>query len=328
MPSIRRPSRPPRPRRRGTAQRPGPHRIVVLGDLALDVVIVPSRPLETGTDVAGRVAFVQGGSAANTARWLARLGARTTLITAVGRDATGRALVDAVRGDGVTARVSRVAGSRTARIAVLVEPGGERSFVPDRGAADELDPADLRPAWFAGAQALHLPAYSLLGEPLGAAGRRAIELARAAGAVVSVDFASVGPLMALGRRAANELISAAAPDLVFATAAEADALLGGGPAERLLDVAGIAVIKRGSKGATVLARSGSERLRFEIATTPFEAADTTGAGDAFDAGFLLGWFAANAAGRSLPAALHRAALGGHRAAARRLSSERAELSLG
>jgi sugar/nucleoside kinase (ribokinase family) len=211
---------------------------------------------------------------------------------------------------------------------VLVGPGGERSFVPDRGAADALAPADLRSAWFDGMQALHLPAYSLLGEPLGAAGRRAIELARAAGSIVSVDLASVGPLMARGRRAARELITSSAPDILFATTAEADALLGGGPVERLLDVAGIAVIKRGAKGATVLARSGSEGLRFEVATAPIEAVDSTGAGDAFDAGFLVGWLAATAAGRSLPAALHRAALAGHRAAARQLASPRTELALG
>lgn len=301
---------------------------MVLGDLALDVLVLPSRPLESGTDVPGRVAFVQGGSAATTARWLARLGARTTLISAVGRDAAGRSLVEAVRGDGVTARVSRVAGARTARIAVLVGPGGERSFVPDRGAADRLEPADLRADWFAGAQALHLPAYSLLGEPLGASGRRAIELARTAGAIVSVDLASVAPLMAGGRHAARELVAAAAPDILFATGAEAEALLGGGPLDHLLDVAGIAVVKRGRKGASVFARSGSERLRFEVATTPIDAVDSTGAGDAFDAGFLVGWFAARSAGRALPAALHRAALAGHRAAARQLNAPRAELLLG
>lgn len=312
----------------GGAARPGPPRIVVLGDLVLDVVIAPSRPLEFGTDVAGRVAFVQGGSAANTARWLGRLGARTTLITAVGRDATGRALVDVVRGDRVTVRASRIAGARTGRIGVVVSTHGERSFVTDRGAADLIDPGTLESAWFAGARALHLPIYSLLGAPLGDAGRRAIDLARSAGAIVSVDLASIGPLMAGGRRAALDLLDAASPDILFATGLEAEALLGGGPLDGLLDYAEIAVVKRGSKGATVLARSGTERLRFEVATAALTALDTTGAGDAFDAGFLVGWFAARDAGRALAASLHGAALSGHRAAARQLSAPRPELALG
>lgn len=301
---------------------------MVLGDLVLDVVIAPAAPLERGTDVPGRVSFVQGGSAATTARWLGRLGVKTTLITAVGRDATGRALVDAIRGDRVTVRASRVAGARTARIAVIVSADGERSFVPDRGAADLLEPGDLRTDWFTGTRALHLPVYSLLGDSLGAAGRRAIELARAAGAIVSVDLSSIGPLLAGGRRAARDLVATAAADILFATAAEAEALTGGGPLDGLLELTEIAVVKRGSKGATVLARSAGERLRFEVATAALHATDTTGAGDAFDAGFLVGWFAARDAGRSLPAALHRATLAGHRAAARHLSTPRSELPLG
>jgi len=300
----------------------------VLGDLMLDVVLAPARALETGTDVPGRVALVQGGSAANTARWLGRLGARSTLIAAVGRDGAGRALVDAVRGDRVTLRVSRVPGARTGRIGVVVAPGGERSFVADRGAADLLDPQDLRPAWFRGIDAFHVPAYSLLGEPLGLAGRRGVALARAEHALVSVDLASIGPLLAKGRRAARALIAEIAPDLLFATAAEAEALLGRSAVEGLLEYAPMAVVKRGSKGATVLATEGDGQLRFEVATQHLVAADSTGAGDAFDAGFLVGWFAARAAGRSLPASLQRAALAGHRAAARQLSTPRAELALG
>jgi sugar/nucleoside kinase (ribokinase family) len=294
----------------------------------LDVVLAPDRPLETGTDVPGRVALIQGGSAANTARWLARLGARATLISAVGRDPEGRALVDLVRADGVTARVTRIAGGRTGRIGVLVAPGGERSFVADRGAADALEPGDLQPAWFASTDALHLPAYSLLTEPLGAAARRAAALARDATAAVSVDLASTGPLLAHGRAAAREVIATTAPDFLFATAGEAEALLGGGGVEGLLELAPMAVVKRGSKGATVLARSGDERVRLEVATTPLHATDTTGAGDAFDAGFLVGWFAARRAGSRLPAALRRAAVAGHRAAARQISSSRSELPLG
>jgi len=294
----------------------------------LDVVLAPDRPLETGTDVPGRVALVQGGSAANTARWLARLGARATLISAVGRDPEGRALVDLVRGDGVTVRVTRIAGGHTGRIGVLVAPGGERSFVADRGAADALEPGDLQPAWFASADALHLPAYSLLAEPLGAAARRAVALARDATATVSVDLASTGPLLAHGRAAARDVITAAAPDFLFATAGEAEALLGGGRLDGLLELAPMAIVKRGSKGATVLARSGDERVRLEVATTQVPTAETTGAGDAFDAGFLVGWFAARRAGSRLPAALRRAAVAGHRAAARQISSPRSELPLG
>ncbi|MEP6638296.1 MAG: carbohydrate kinase family protein [Chloroflexota bacterium] len=300
----------------------------MLGDLMLDVVLAPAQSLQSGTDVSGRVRLVQGGSAANTARWLGRLGARSTLIAAVGRDAAGRALVDSVRADGVTTHVSRVAGARTGRIGVVVSPGGERSFVADRGAADRLTPDDMRASWFAGADWLHLPVYSLLGSPLGDAGRRAVELARVAGALVSVDLASIGPLLADGRRSARAMIAGIAPDVLFATAVEAKALLGGRSVDGLLDFAPIAVVKRGAKGATVLARVGADRTRFEVATEHRIASDTTGAGDAFDAGFLAGWFAARAAGRSVPASLQRAAVSGHRAAARHLSTPRPELPLG
>jgi len=236
-------------------------------------------------------------------------------------------LVEAIRSDGVTPRVVRVAGARTGRIGVLVTPDGERSFVTDRAAALRLRPHDLRSAWFARADALHLPLYSLIDEPLSLAGRRGIELARAQNAAVSVDLASIVPLLSRGRRAARTLIAEIAPDILFATASEAEGLLGRYAVDGLLDLAGIAVVKRGSKGATVLAREGDERLRFEMATEPIAASDTTGAGDAFDAGFLVGWFAARAGGRSLPAALQRAALAGHRAAARQLSTPRAELPL-
>jgi sugar/nucleoside kinase (ribokinase family) len=303
---------------------------VVVGDLALDVVLAPAGPLHTATDVPGRVSLVQGGSAANTARWLGRLGARSSLVCAVGRDAIGRALVTAVREDGVTPRVVRVAGARTARIGVLVSPDGERSFVQDRGAALMLTPADLRADWFAKADVVHVPTYSLLGEPLGLAGRRAVELAREAGALVSADLSSIVPLLAQGRRSARDLVSAVAPDLLFATASEADALLGTYRPDGLLEFAPVAVIKRGPKGVTVLSRGDDDAppLRFEVATRQVVASDTTGAGDAFTAGFLIGWLAARAAGRPAASSLQRAALSGHRAAARQLSSPRPEIALG
>ena len=311
--------------RKPAADRPS---VVTLGDLVVDVVIVPDRALERGTDVTGRVMLRQGGSATNTARWLGRLGVRTSLVCAIGFDAPGRALVAAVASDGVTVRAVRYAGARTGRIGVLVEPGGERSFITERGAALRLRPDDLKAEWFAGYDLLHLPAYSLLDQPLGDSGMAASKLAHAAGALVSVDLSSSAPLLANGRRAAMALVREAAPDLLFATRDEAKALLGAKDESRLLDLAPIAVVKRGRKGATIHLRDGASALRFEVATTPVKAADTTGAGDSFDAGFLAGWLEARKRGVAPAAALQRGAVLGNRTALRQIGSTPVELALG
>ncbi len=328
MPALSAPCR-IRRRRRAAVERP---RVVVVGDLVLDVVLAPSGPLVHGSDVEGHVRVRQGGSATTTARWLGRLGVRSSLVGAIGRDAAGRALVTAVAADHVTVHAIRVAGARTGRIGVIVEPGGERSFVQDRAAALRLAPGDLRPAWFAGADAVHLPIYSLLDAPLGQAGMAAIRLARAAGALVSVDLASSGPLLGLGRRAAIALVGEVAPDLLFATRDEARAVLGSRREERLLQLSPVVVLKRGHKGATILARppvvAAEGHLRFEVATTAVAVSDTTGAGDAFDAGFLYGWLDARRRGLAPAAALQRGAVVGNRAAHRHLSNPPGELTLG
>jgi len=302
----------------------------------MDVVLRASTPIETGTDVPGRVEIRLGGSAAVCARWLAQLGARSTLVCAVGRDGAGRSLIAQLRRDDVNVRAVRIPGHRTGRIGVLVAPSGERSFVADRRAATRMEPEDLKPEWFDALDLIHLPAYSLLVEPLGSAAARAVELARARSehVRVSVDLASVGPLLAHGRREAIELIGNLRPDLLFATETEAEALLGRHVPEGLLDLAAVAVIKRGARGARVFARidhgqtESEPPLQFDIATTPVPAEDTTGAGDAFDAGFIAGWLTALAVGRAGADALHRAAIAGHRAAARHLRSPRSELPAG
>ena len=306
-----------------------PVRVLVLGDLVLDVVLLAGRTVERGTDVPGRVEMRQGGSAANTARWLGRLGARTQLVCAVGRDGAGRSLVRSVERDGVVVRATRVAGVRTGRIGVLVTPGGERSFVADRRAALLLRPEGLRPEWFVGLDLVHLPAYSFLGEPVAGAARGAVELARAAGARISVDLSSVGPLLEQGRRSAQALVRSLDADVLFANTSEAAAFLGRSGPEGLLDFGRVVVVKHGARGATVFARQGEgPELRFEVATTPVAATDTTGAGDAFSAGFIVGWLEALAAGRAAADALHRATVAGHRAAARQLTAARPELPAG
>ena len=213
---------------------------------------------------------------------------------------------------------------------MLVAPDGERSFVADRGAATAARPGDLRGGLVRAAPTpLHLPVYSLLGEPLGPGGpARPIELARAAGAPSASTSPRSGRCSPTAAAPARTLIDEVAPDLLFATAAEAEALLGRYAVDGLLELAPIAVVKRGAKGATVLARDASDRrCASRSPRAHVTATDTTGAGDAFDAGFLVGWFAARAAGRSLAASLQRAALAGHRAAARQLATPRPELTL-
>jgi sugar/nucleoside kinase (ribokinase family) len=318
-------------RRTGRRRRPGV-RAVVVGDLTLDVVLGPAQPLARGTDVPGVVRFRQGGSAATAAAWLGRLGADVQLVCAVGRDGPGRALVESIRADHVVVRATRVAGRPTGRIGVLVEADGERSFVADRGAADRLAPADLRAAWFKAVEVVHVPLYSLIGEPLGSAGREAVRLARDAGAAVSLDLASVGPLLAHGRPAALALVQAVAPDVLLATAGELSALLDSPNravlGARALAFAPVVIVKRGGNGATIhLLDASGASITFDVATKPLTATDTTGAGDAFDAGFLIGFAEGRRTGRSTPAGLRRAVLAGHRAAARQLSGPRAELDL-
>ena len=302
----------------------GRPRVVALGDLVLDIVAATKEPLARASDASGTVVLRQGGSAANTARWVARLGGRGVFIGAVGRDEWGRRLRASLEGGGVRVHLVRKA-RHTAHIVALVEPGGERTFVTDRGAADLLALDDLRAAWFRGASDLHLPAYSLLNEPLGAAARRAVELARSAGATISVDLASRRPLLARGRRTAWERIAGLAPDLLFANAAEAAALSGARGEQHLLELAPVVVIKEGPGGCRVIASDATpEPVRLAVATSPLHASDTTGAGDAFDAGFLMAWLSAPRETRHDPAVLRWSALAGHRAAARLLSEPRSE----
>ncbi|MEO8463140.1 MAG: PfkB family carbohydrate kinase, partial [Chloroflexota bacterium] len=128
---------------------------------------------------------------------------------------------------------------------------------------------------------------------------------------------------------ARDLVESVMPDVIFATEGEAQAFLGRAATVGILEHAAIAVIKRGARGARVHARvAGAEPLTFDVATPQVAAADTTGAGDAFSAGFIAGWLTARAAGRHLADALHRATVAGHRAAARQLVVRRPELPAG
>ncbi len=185
-------------------------------------------------------------------------------------------MVASLAADGVDVRVQRA--GRTGTVAVLVEPGGERTMFPDRGAAAELEA--IEPAWLDGITWLHVTAYSLCTEPAGSASPR-VEAVRpcrsAVGGRVSIDVSSVAVVEAFGRSRFADVLDTVAPDVVFANAAEARSLARVPP--------GVLVVKDGP------APGRRSRIRVGARTTSTvpavaDVVDTTGAGDAFAAGYI------------------------------------------
>jgi sugar/nucleoside kinase (ribokinase family) len=307
-------------------------RLVVLGDLLLDVVVTPERPIERGTDVPGTVSFRRGGSAANTAAAFARAGGSASLITSLGDDDWAARLLAALRSDGVRVHAARHQGA-SGRLAALIDDKGERSFVTERGAADALDRGDVDPAWLRSADVLHVPAYSLFAEPIGSAAVYASEQARASGVLVGGDLSSEGPLLVFGVRKSRARIAELSPDILFANRDEVAALLqvkGRRAWAGLLALAPLAVVKDGAWGCRVLWRGpdGSSVRQLDVAAKRVRTVDSTGAGDAFAAGFLHSLV--RSGGREVAdrdPALRRAAMAGHRAAADALRRGRPELQL-
>lgn len=298
----------------------------------LDVVVAPARPIERGTDVPGTLSFRRGGSAANTAAAYVRLGGGATLITSLGDDVWAGRLLASLQAEGVKVHAARHPGP-SGRLAALVDDRGERSFVTQRGAADALEPADLGARWLRGADALHVPAYSLFAEPLGAAALEAGARAREAGALISSDLSSEGPLLAYGVRRSRARLAELGPDVLFANRAEAAALLretGRRAWARLLAHATLVVVKDGVWGCRVLWDEDGATRQVDVAATRVgRKVDTTGAGDAFAAGFLHSLLGSGGrAEMKRDRSLRVAAMAGHRAAGAALRRGRPELALG
>jgi len=245
--------------------------ICTLGDLLLDVIVRLDGPIAEDTDTYGRTRVGAGGQAANVAAWTAALGGRARFLGKRARDPVGRLLAEELRALGVELAGPEVE-SGTGTVVSVATPDGARTMLSDRGVSTEFRPDELEPAWLDGCERLHVPGYSLVRGPL-----RETALAAAARAErVSVDLSSTAAIEEAGVGAFREALRAARPDVLFANEAEAE-LVGGLAAETV-------VVKRGARGCVVL-RAGRS---VELPAIDAAVVDSTGAGDAFAAGFLLG----------------------------------------
>jgi ribokinase len=279
--------------------------VVVVGDVATDVVAVLAGEPAPGSDRPAAIRSRGGGAGANVAIHLARLGVPVTLAGCVGDDPAGAGLLAELAAAGVRTALRTVPGVATGTIVSLVEPGGERSMLADRGANLQLRPDDV-PAPPAGGH-LHLSGYTLLDAGPRAAGLAARATAVAAGCTVSVDPASTGPLTAYG--VDRWLADTAAATLLLPNADEARLLTGtsdAAEAARLLARRHpVVAMSLGGDGA--LWASGD--VLVHRPAVPTDVVDTTGAGDAFAAGLLAAWLDSPEAdpGRALDAGLALAA---------------------
>jgi ribokinase len=265
-------------------------RIAAFGDLMLDVIVRLAEPLAAGDDVRAETRTGAGGQAANVAAWAASLGGDARCIAKRGNDAAGELVARELAGYGVEL-AGPIGDGATGVVVSLVGADGDRSMASDRGVAPSFAPAELDAAWVS-CDVLHISGYALLREPVSHAAVLAASLARKQGAQVSVDVAAWTEIRAFGPVQFRELLDTLVPDVLFATEAEWE-MLGGAYL-----TAPTGVIKRGARGCTVVTADA----RLDLSPVTAEVVDTTGAGDALAAGFLLGGSLEEAARRGLEAA--------------------------
>lgn len=279
----------------------GPPQLVVLGDVAVDWTIeVDALPNRDALALAHSSTRFAGGSAANVAVGLARLGHRVAFLGQIGDDEDGRFLLNAFEGETVDTRsVVTLPGYETPACLVVVEDGGDHFIIvlPRDRDVHRLHDPDLNR--LAGARAIHIgPSHTDVA-------RRAAAQAREQGALVF--YAPGGLARALGRAVLQPVLDLV--DGLFVSQSEALALTDWASPEeaaRALLAAGPAVVVEttGIEGALVATHQGL----YPVPPVPVpDAQDTTGAGDAFAAGFIaarmrgLDWNAAGHIGSAVAA---------------------------
>ncbi len=284
--------------------------LCTIGDLVEDVVVWLNTELNIGSDTESIIRRTRGGSAANVAMFAALTGTPSRFIGQVGHDRLGTHLCEVLRDSGVEVQV--ISDGRTGSIVVLVQPNGQRSFLTDRGVASHL--AHFDAALMNDVHILHVPTYSLTDEPLASTCAQYIASARSNGALISVDASSASVLTKYGIQRFQALMQTLQPDVFLCNEDEAATL--GLHANNPMIGAQMTVIKQGPLPVVVVHQDGTSQMHPVPAVD--NIVDTTGAGDAFAAGFLPAY----ASSRNIAAAVSQ----GHALASRVLQCPGATLN--
>lgn len=227
------------------------------------------------------VHYVAGGSAANTITCTSIFGMQSSFIGKIGDDELGLLFKSDQEQYGIRTRL--LTGSHSSGRSMVFVSGGnaERTFAVYLGAALDLVPEDLKPEWFEGNDYFHIEGYLVQNQELI---RRAVELAHAAGCIISIDMASYN-VVESNDAFLHDIVEKYV-NIVFANETEARAFTKMGDPRASLqtisELCDIAVVKVGKDGSWV--RSGAEEHYIE--PWPAETIDATGAGDTYAAGFL------------------------------------------
>jgi sugar/nucleoside kinase (ribokinase family) len=253
--------------------------ILVVGDIVDDIGVRPLGAINPASDTVSEIRMTPGGSAANVAAWLGHLGADVRFVGRCGADGVARH-VAALEAYGVDTRISGDPVLPTATIVLTLDHAADRTMYVDRAANTTLTSADVAADIWDGVTWLHLTGYSFFDDGVRPLVLGLITEAKALGAGVSIDPSSLGFLEAVGRDTALDWLDDA--DLVFPNEDE----------QRFLALEGDGVVlTRGADGATFRGQT--------VKAQPADVVDTTGAGDAFCAGFLHAWTRTPDAGAAL-----------------------------
>jgi sugar/nucleoside kinase (ribokinase family) len=229
-----------------------------------------------------------GGSAGNTVAGVASLGGRAAYIGKVAKDQLGEVFIHDTRSLGVHFQTPQLnSGAATGRSLINVTPDGERTMCTFLGASNQLTAADVDPALIEGAAIVYLEGYLFDPPEARRAFAKAAGLARASGRTLAITL-SDSFVVERHRRALLEFIETEI-DLVFANEAEITSLFEttdfDAATAAIRQIAKLAAVTRSEKGSVVVTPSEA----IAVAAFPVDKlVDTTGAGDQYAAGFMLG----------------------------------------